>query len=269
MKGITMASLGETGMLATGCGGGGGTEAPAGSSASQYVVFDGNVNREIVLDGAGAQFAVRRDDRRLVHLSSNQPLNGLTVASNGDVVRNGAKIGVVLLAVGADSKAVAALSCSGPSPNLGAMTVIVTNTDWSYRCASNTSNSPTPTTPISPQPGPGEPADNGAAQVRISCVILEQQNSLGWRVRNNCQEPVTVSFCFVNPDSGSWANGSRCSDNQYGSSGTIPAQSSSSIPSPGNTPGINYSYRFLACAATASRTYLPLMSNQGQTGRCS
>ena len=123
------------------CGGGGSadnTEAPPGGESQQYRVFTGNANQHVVLDGASTQFAVRKSDDKLVHLSSGSALNGLLFVEGGSILRDGQKIGAIVLTTGQAGQSIATLACSGPAPNLGAMTITVTSSSWTHSCASNT-----------------------------------------------------------------------------------------------------------------------------------
>ena len=126
------------------CGGGGGADnndAPSGGGAQQYRVFTGNANQHVVLDGASTQFAVRKSDDKLVHLSSGSALNGLLFVEGGSILRDGQKIGAILLTAGQSGQSIATLACSGPAPNFGAMTITVTSSSWTHSCASNTGGS--------------------------------------------------------------------------------------------------------------------------------
>lgn len=146
------------------CGGGGSdTSADTGNTppASPYVVYDGNTNKHVVLDGASTQFAVKSSNRKLVHLASGQELNNLVVAEGGDILRDGQKIAAIILAPGSDGKNIAALTCTGPAPYGGAMTIDITGTSWSHRCRSGSvaGGNPVP----SPVPGPAPAPAPGAA----------------------------------------------------------------------------------------------------------
>lgn len=124
------------------CGGGGSDNdnpSGGGSPSQTYWVFDGNANQHVVLDGVSTQFAVRKSDDVLVHLASGKGLTGLQFSSDGGaILRNGQKIGAIILVSGQDGKSIAALTCTGPAPNFGAMTIAVTGDSWTHSCASNT-----------------------------------------------------------------------------------------------------------------------------------
>ena len=129
-------------VVLVGCGGGGDSndnEAPPDNASQQYRVFTGNANHHVILDGAATQFAVRRSDDKLVHLPSGSPLNQLLFVEGGSILREGQKIGAIVLVPGQDGKEIAALTCSGPAPNYGAMTITVSAQGWTHSCASNPS----------------------------------------------------------------------------------------------------------------------------------
>jgi hypothetical protein len=192
MQQINRLSLVACAAFLAACGGGGSDGNDAGSS-QQYVVYDGSANKHVVLDGASTQFAVKSSSQKLVHLASGSELSNLLVAANGDILRGGEKIAAIVLAPGQDGKTIAALTCTGPAPNYGAMTIHVSSSGWTYQCASNTGGGSTP--------------DSSTSESANACIALDSTSSSSqdfWV--NRCSDKVWVSWF----DQGYCSNG--CGD---------------------------------------------------------
>lgn len=177
-----------------GCGGGS-DSGSAIPSTDQYVVYNGNANRHVILDGAGTQFAVKVSDQKLVQLSIATELNGLLVASNGDITRNGQKIAAVILTA-QGGQTIASLACTGPAPNFGAMTISVTAQGWTYRCASNTgAGGNEPGGGVGGGTGGGTGGGGTAGQSADQCVRLSPHPRGGLGITNTCNVAIEYSYC--------------------------------------------------------------------------
>lgn len=131
---LELALLAIATLFVTGCGGGGGGNS-SGNSTS-YVTWANNSNGTVIKDGANNNFSVDATSRKVVSLTTNSVLSGLTVDNNGNVINNGVTVAAVVLDTSTVGSKIAIFSCSGPAPQFGAMTINETSAGWSYTCAS-------------------------------------------------------------------------------------------------------------------------------------
>lgn len=132
--------------LLFGCGGGGSSSAD-GSSQPNYVTWSNSANGTIIKDAQNNDFSVDASTGAVVALANNTTLNGLkVVATTGNVVDNGVVIAAITLELSTTGSKIATFACSGPAPQFGAMTIVVSAQGWTYTCASATTPTPTPTT---------------------------------------------------------------------------------------------------------------------------
>jgi len=109
-----------------GCGGG----YDDGYEEPQYVVWSNSVNGTVIRDDNNEGFAVRVDNRALVHLAANTQLNGLTVDASSNVLDRGTRIGAVVIGPSTTGASIAVLRCvSGRS-----MDVRLNGGAWDYVC---------------------------------------------------------------------------------------------------------------------------------------
>jgi Tfp pilus assembly protein PilV len=191
-------------MLIAGCGGGGSGGESGGAqstgSSQEYLVFQGNSNGAVILDGAANRFSVRTADQKLVYLATKTTLNGLLVSNAGAVTLNGQKIAEVIVNQGS-----AVLACSGPAPNYGAMTITISGSTWKYSCASNAGvetpgSADDPNTGSNSDPAASEPftyssAVNECLDIRTHPTIARSEQMV-----NKCGFRINISYCTQGGD---------------------------------------------------------------------
>jgi len=126
-----------------GCGGGSASNSsgsnPASNAGPTFVSWEKNANDTVILDATGRKFAVLISGRELYDFATNTSLTKTNVSQNGDVYINNSLVGRVITDYASGTTTtIAFLACSGPAPNLGAMTVSISASGYSYSCASNT-----------------------------------------------------------------------------------------------------------------------------------